>query len=283
MEGMQTVPAPAPGARPFSAAAVVRDALRAWGRSPWTLSGALLLVTLPGVVVELSWPAPSPQGGVRLLLSGMLSMASTLVATTALAAGGLAALRGERPGLGAILRRGLAASWRLLLVTLRAFPLGAAAALAYAAVVPFLAMPAPGQLPTGWFLVGAAMLGLAGVVMVVGVPVFLVRAFPLPAVLLEEPGYRDAQLIRRARALTHGRRWRVLALFLPGALVMGAVTVSYFLLVHRGRVGLPAWTVAATLVDALVWAPVQLLPAAAYLHLARGEDGPAAKLGRVFD
>jgi hypothetical protein len=283
VEVMQTALAPTPDARPFSAAAALRDALRAWGRNPWTLSGATLITALPGVIVELSWPATSPESGLRLALGQLLSVASSLVATTALAAGGLAALRGGRPELGAILRRGVASAWRLLLVSVRAFPLGAVAALAFLAAMSFLASPAQGQRPTGWFLAAGVMVLLACLVLVVGAPLFLVRAFPLPAVLLEEPGYADAELIRRARDLTQGRRWRVLALLLPAVLVMAAMLASYLLLVQRGRVELPSWTVAATLIDALVWAPVQILPAAAYLHLAHGEGGPAAELGRVFD
>jgi hypothetical protein len=185
MEAMVTGVAAETRPPAFSARAALRAATRAWLRNLWPLSATGVLLTLPGLVLELAWPGEPRGGGVRAVLLFVVGMGSGLIEATALTAGGLEALQGRRPGVRWMLRRGAASAWRLLRVSVRAFGWAIGSMALFAALivvrrdVAFEPRSGPALL---WAI--AALLALA--VPLLAVPVSFVRVFPLPAVVLEE-------------------------------------------------------------------------------------------------
>jgi hypothetical protein len=273
--------APEPGAAPFSVGGALSDAWRAWSRNFWPLTGTLMLLRLPSMVLYLAWVPVRDERGVRPLLELVLRVASALVAATALAVGGLDALGGRRPSIGSLLRQGIASSGRLFAASVRAFPWGTGAALIW--WVTYYAMGSRGSLSRG--VMGAVSFGwlAATGVLLINLPISWVRVFPLPALLIEEPERTTGELVQRARELTLGRRWRVLPLFLTGVLVSSVETALEY---PVSASPLPSHQVAHTLVSlfsVVVDVFVEILPAVAYFHLRGGQEAKVAELSQVFE
>jgi hypothetical protein len=137
-----------------------------------------------------------------------------------------------------IIVRGLGSAGRLLVVSIRAVPWGSGAALVVGLVI---LLRRSGALQphsaTGRLAAAAMLVALLG--LLVSVPVSWVRVFPLPAVLLEESHRSNAELVRRARELTLGRRWRVSTVVLVGVLFAALAVTADLPNMHQGGVTHP--------------------------------------------
>jgi hypothetical protein len=266
----------------FSPGEVIRQSFSIWRRNLVPLSVTALVLNLPVLVLNLSQERGQPPSGWTLLLNMVVGLAAGLASTGALATGALQALRGERPRVGHLVATGLGRIWRLLAVTFVGFWLVGVLGLVAAMVVGFAtAIAAAGGHGLVVVIALGAVLGLfIGVMMLV----VSIRIFVVVPVALEEPRLGALAAVRRARALTQGRRLLVFVVMLVIVAAMVVLIVPASLLVRAGDATFLAGNVVLTILGAVVSGLTQSVPVVAYQSLRLEKEGAGAtQLSAVFE